>query len=101
MCVGSPCHSTAQYKALCRVLDSNTCEAERSLGSAERTIQRQSLEQSVANASITCAAEDGGMSEKVPIMFQDMLAALKEVRPSAMREVILEVPKVRCVYIIM
>jgi len=30
-----------------------------------------------------------------PIALQDMLHALREVRPSAMREVVLEVPKVR------
>lgn len=32
--------------------------------------------------------------ERITITFEDMLAALREVRPSAMREVTLEVPKV-------
>ena len=34
------------------------------------------------------------VNERVKIEFDDMLSALREVRPSAMREVTLEVPKV-------
>ena len=37
----------------------------------------------------------GGQDEKVRITLEDMFSALREVRPSAMKEVTLEVPKVR------
>ena len=39
--------------------------------------------------------DENAQSEEVMITFEDMMLALREVRPSAMKEVSLEVPKVK------
>ena len=80
-------HTTsAQYKALCRCLayaDSDTGGEKMSL-----------LDGKSKNSMLQSSVCPEGAAPAL-ISLQDMLHALREVRPSAMREVVLEVPKVR------
>jgi AAA family ATPase len=60
--------------------------------------QRQSLEQglSLQNLEISPSAEgEEKASVELDIQMSDMMSALQEIRPTAMREVFLETPKVR------
>jgi AAA family ATPase len=60
--------------------------------------QRQSLEQglSLQNLEISPSPQgEDGAGVELDIQISDMMSALQEVRPTAMREVFLETPKVR------
>lgn len=60
--------------------------------------QRQSLEQglSLQNLEISSSPEgEGEAGVELSIQMPDMISALQEIRPTAMREVFLETPKVR------
>lgn len=113
------CNLPAQYKALCRRLDDEGSEVDRVHGENSKGVCRtpakgvemESVEREQSKDEMTVGLDDEGGVERasvereqskdeIAITLQDMLSALKEVRPSAMKEVILEVPKViRCSFV--
>lgn len=61
------------------------------------SVGEQSMEAETGGGNhVTTEGSAGCTGDGVVIKFEDMMSALKEVRPSAMKEVTLEVPKVSC-----
>eukprot|EP00058_Branchiostoma_floridae_P026208 XP_002611698.1 hypothetical protein BRAFLDRAFT_117082 [Branchiostoma floridae] len=50
---------------------------------------------SIADQCTQTSASDGSLAQTVQVSMEDFVLALKEVKPSAMREVMIDVPKVR------